>query len=318
MHVYHALPTASHGAASPLALSIGTFDGVHCGHQLLLSMLRAAARQRGLRTAALTFTDMPHCFFKPDDCPHLLTLPDEKIDAFAPLGLDELYIVPFNAELAKQRARQFVSEILVARLGLKLLVVGPDFALGRGRDGDVSALRQLGEEFGFEVLVLDEKLLDEGRAISSTRVREAVESGDVSAAARMLGHPFSFAGEVVSGQQLGRTIGVPTINLQPHTRKVLPQSGVYAARAFWDEGSATHPKPHPAALNIGWRPTVDGTRLAIEFHVIGETIEAPPLLARLELVARLRDEQKFPGLEALVAQIRADIVEARNLLEHNS
>jgi riboflavin kinase / FMN adenylyltransferase len=307
MFTHHQLPDAPLGR--DLALTVGTFDGVHRGHQWLIGTLKSEAQKRGLRAAALTFTDMPYCFFRPDDCPHLLTLAPEKVAAFAPLGVDELFIVPFDEAIARQSAREFVGGVF-GNLGVKLLVVGPDFALGRGRDGDVPALRALGAEFGFEVLVLEEKLTDEGRAISSTRVREAVEDGQVQSAARMLGRPFVLAGEVVSGQQLGRTIGVPTINIRPHERKALPKNGVYAARAFFDDETVSH----PAALNIGVRPTVDGLKQSIEFHVIGETIETPPRRACLELVARLRDEQKFPGLDALVAQIRADVEQAREIL----
>jgi riboflavin kinase/FMN adenylyltransferase len=170
--------------------------------------------------------------------------------------------------------------------------------------------------------VLDEKLTDGGMAISSTRVRECVESGDVTAAAQMLGRPFSLSGTVVTGRQLGRTIGVPTINLRIHPRKVLPASGVYAVRAFFDDveegGSKADlvPTPHRAALNIGTRPTVDGSNISIEFHVISEDIPEPPRVARLEIIERLRDEQKFPDLSTLVTQIRRDIARATEILAH--
>lgn len=309
MHVYHELPRAPLSLPRNVALSIGTFDGVHRGHQLLVGTLNQEAQGRGLAPAVLTFQDMPYCYFKPDDCPHLLTLPDEKIRAFAPLKIEHLFIVPFDEAIARQSAREFTSA-LVKNIGVKLLVIGPDFALGRGREGDASALRELGREFGFEVVVLDEKLLDEGRAISSTRVRDDVEAGQIESAARLLGQPFSLSGEVVSGQQLGRKIGVPTINIKPHQRKVMPQNGVYAVRAFIDDEST----PHRAALNIGVRPTVDGLKQTIEFHVIGETIDNPPRHARLELIARLRNEQKFPDLNALVSQIKSDIAQAETLL----
>ena len=307
MHVYQALPRAP--LTQNIALSIGTFDGVHRGHQLLVQTLNREAQARQLSPAVLTFQDMPYCFFRPDDCPHLLTLPREKIAAFAPLNIENLFIVPFDKSVAQQSAREFC-EALARNLGVKLLVIGPDFALGRGREGDVNALRKLGDEFAFEVVVLDEKLLDEERAISSTRVRKEIEKGQVETATRLLGHPFPLAGEVVGGQQLGRKIGVPTINIKPNARKVLPQNGVYAVRAFFDEQTISH----RAALNIGVRPTVDGLTQTIEFHVIGETIEMPPAQARLELIARLRAEQKFDGLDALVQQIKSDIKQAEIVL----
>ena len=313
MRVHHEFPAAPPGRAASvgLALTIGTFDGVHRGHGALLEQLKAEAVGRHLPAAALTFEDMPHCYFHPEDCPHLLTLPDEKVAALAPYKLDHVFIVPFTAELSRQDAEEFVSNCLVGKLGLKLLVVGPDFALGRGRGGDVPALRALGEWFGFEVVALADKLCAGTAPISSTRVRESVEQGRIEEAARFLGRPFSLAGDVVKGQQLGGSIGVPTINIRPHSRKVLPLGGVYAARAFLDDKAT----PHRAALNIGWRPTVgEGLQQSIEFHVIGEHIPRPPKRARLELVARLRDEKRFPNLNDLVAQIKADIKLAEQLL----
>ncbi len=154
MHVYHELPRAP--LLQNLALSIGTFDGVHRGHQMLVETLNREAQARNLSSAVLTFQDMPYCYFSPDDCPHLLTLPDEKIQAFAPLQIEHLFIVPFDESIAQQSAREF-TEALSKNLGIKLLVIGPDFALGRGREGDAKALRELGREFGFEVVVLEAK-----------------------------------------------------------------------------------------------------------------------------------------------------------------
>ena len=318
---------------SACALTIGTFDGVHRGHASLLQTLREEAAKRGLPSAVLTFEDMPYCYFKPDECSRLLTLPDEKRAALESLEIDTLFLVPFDASIAERPASEFVREMLVKRIGMKLLVVGPDFALGKDRDGDVSALQRLGRECDFEVVVLREKLLDDAHPISSTRIRECVESGDVAQAARLLGRPFEMSGMVVSGRQLGRTIGVPTINLQLHPRKVTPSNGVYAARAIFDEtvnetpisprmsthagGNMPHRDnaTHRAALNIGTRPTVGGDHTSIEFHVIGEEIPTPPKDARLQLIERLRDEHKFPDLPSLVAQMQSDIARADALLQ---
>jgi riboflavin kinase/FMN adenylyltransferase len=291
------------------ALTVGTFDGVHRGHAFLLERLKQEAAQHNLQTAVLTFADMPYCYFRPDECSRLLTLPQEKVAAFAPQGIDQLLIVPFKKAIAEQPADEFVRRVLIEKLRLKLLVAGPDFALGKGREGDVNALQRMGEQCDFEVVVLDDKLNDEG-PISSTRIRECVEDGHMKTAARLLGRPFELAGEVVTGQQLGRTIGVPTINLRAHLRKVLPANGVYAAHAFFDDSST----PHRAALNIGTRPTVNGQNLSIEFHVIGEEIPTPPQTARLEIVERLRDEKKFNGLDELVEQMQRDIARAGDIL----
>ena len=307
MQVHRALPTQS--VLTACALTVGTFDGVHRGHQSLVARLKAEADARGLPCAALTFEDMPYCYFKPDDCPQLLTLAEEKIEAFAQTPLDHLFIVPFNEDLARQSARDFTA-YWCQTIGLKLFVGGPDFALGRGREGDIPALRALGAEMGFETLALEEKLFEVGFPISSTRCRRIIDEGQVHRAPAFLGHTYTLTGEVVSGDQIGRTIGVPTINIQPHTRKCVPQNGVYAVRATF-EGET---QSRPAALNIGVRPTVGGTRRQIEFHVLDANIETPPKSVELEFVERLRDEQKFDGLDALVAQMKLDLGAAREIL----
>lgn len=307
MQVHPEFPTAP---PPPCAITVGTFDGVHRGHQQLTQVLRDEAARRGLQTAVVTFTDMPFCYFKPDECPRLLTLADEKIAAFGALHLDHIVIPPFTRQIAEQTARQFVGDNLVQKLNMKLLVAGPDFALGKGRGGDIPTLRALGAELGFAVVVLDQKLLEGERPISSTRTREAVEAGDVATATRLLGHPFAFSGAVIGGRKLGRTIGVPTINLKLHERKVFPRYGIYAAWAYFDDQTT----PHRAALSIGSNPTVGGTSLSIEFHVIGEEVPIPPAQARLEVIARLRDEQKFAGIPELVAQMQRDIAQAAALL----
>lgn len=311
MQFYDSL-NADAAEAGGRALAIGTFDGVHRGHAALVSRLKQAAAERGLRTSVLTFADLPYRFFNPEATARLLTLPAEKRAAFEALGLQELWLVPFSADIARQPAEQFAAEVLRGRLDVRLLVCGPDFALGAGRSGDVTALRALGARLGFEVLVLEEKIADAGEPISSTRIREAIERGEVEDGARLLGRAFSFEGEVVAGQQLGRTIGFPTINMLPHPLKVTPAHGVYAVRAAWTENGL--PVSQPAALNIGVRPTVDGTRQQIEFHVLDAIIEAAPSSVRVEFVARLRDERKFEGLEALAAQLQQDVQYARALL----
>lgn len=292
------------------ALTIGTFDGVHRGHQHLVAELKAAAHERGLPVAVLTFDDMPFRYFRPDLCSRLLTLPNEKSAAFARLDIDRLLMLPFDNSIAELSAQEFVQQILVQRLNVKYLLIGPDFALGKNRGGDTQTLQRLGEQAGFEVEVVRDKVTFGGEPISSTRVRGCVENGHLKTARDLLGRPFSLSGTVVGGDQLGRTIGVPTINFQPEARKVIPSHGVYACQAFFDNETVSH----RAALNIGTRPTVDGTREQIEFHVIDETIETPPQSVRVEIIERLRDEHKFSGVEALKAQLQRDIEKAREVL----
>ena len=300
------LPSKS---ADEWALTIGTFDGVHRGHQHLVAELKAAAHERALAVAVLTFDDMPFRHFRPDLCSRLLTLPDEKSAALASLDIDRLLMLPFDGSIAELSAQQFVEQILVARLNVKYLLIGPDFALGKNRGGDAETLRALGKAHGFEVEVVRDKVTFGGEPISSTRVRGCVESGHLKTAHDLLGRPFSLSGTVVGGDQLGRTIGVPTINFQPHARKVVPSHGVYACQAFFDGGNTMH----CAALNIGTRPTVDGTREQIEFHVIDEIIETTPQTVRVEILERLRDEHKFASIEELKAQLQRDIAKVRAL-----
>ena len=306
MQVHRTLPTSK--ILSRCALTTGTFDGVHRGHQLLVSRLRDEARARDLPCAALTFEDMPICLLRPEVCPPLLTLAEEKIAAFAQTPLDHLFIVPFTREIARQDARPWMAR-WVETIGLELFVGGPDFALGRDREGTIAQLQVLGAEMGFEALALDGKLVEAGAPISSTRCRGLVERGEVETAPAFLGRPYRLSGRVVGGQQLGRTLGMPTINLEPGARKCLPRNGVYAVRAHFDNRS------FDAALNIGVRPTVDGTRRQIEFHVLDRDIPSPPPQADIEFVARLRDERRFPDLTALQSQMQLDLRSARQHLD---
>ena len=292
---------------SNCALTIGTFDGVHRGHQLLIARLREEAGKRSLKAVALTFDDMPICLLRPEVCPALLTLPDEKIAAFAQTPLDHLFVVPFTRAIADQEAHQWMQS-WIETIGMKLFVGGPDFALGRERRGTISQLRAIGAHLGFEALALEGKLVEGDAAISSTRSRDVIERGEVARAPSFLGRPYHLSGRVVSGQQLGRTIGFPTINIEPDNRKCVPRHGVYAARAFWQGHS------YPVALNIGVRPTVDGSKRQIEFHVLDHAISTPPQTVEIEFVARLRDETKFNTLQDLTRQLEQDVQQAKRML----
>ena len=306
MQVHFALP--EHKVLEGCALTVGSFDGVHRGHQSLVARLREEARARNLPSAALTFWDLPYCFFRPDDCPKLLSPRDEKVAHFAQTGLDFLFVVPFSAVLAQTDAREFMA-LLCEKIGVKLFLGGPDFALGKGRAGTIPQLAEIGKTLGFEARALEGKLPENGAPISSTRCRGVIESGQVELARQFLGRNYRVSGEVVSGDKIGRKIGVPTINIAPDARKCLPKNGVYAVRAHF-EGAV-----FGAALNIGFRPTVNGKRLQIEFHVLDETIETAPQNAEIEFIARLRDEMRFDGVENLVAQMRRDFERAREILK---
>ena len=305
MQVHRVLP--SQRILDDCALTIGTFDGVHRGHQLLIDNLKVQADKRGLQTAALTFDDMPICLLRPEVCPSLLTLPDEKIEAFSKTPLDHLFVVPFTREIASQGAQSWMQS-WVDNIGLKLFVGGPDFALGRNREGTIAQLHQIGQKLGFEAIALQGKLSEADYPVSSTRARDIIERGEVERAPSFLGHLYRMSGDVVSGQQLGRTLGFPTINIQVNPRKCLPLDGAYATRVSWQG------QTFPAALNSGVRPTVNGFHHQIEFHVISHDISIAPGHVEVEFVARLRGETKFDSLQELQQQLARDVQKAKMLL----
>ena len=305
MKVYRSLPTQQ--ILENCALTIGTFDGVHRGHQLLIDRLKVEAGRRALQTVALTFDDMPICLLSPDICPALLTLPGEKIAAFARTPLDHLFVVPFTRAIASQGAREWMQS-WVDNIGLKLFVGGPDFALGRNREGTIGQLEAIGKALGFEALALQGKLIEGETPISSTRSRRIIENGEVERAPAFLGCFYEMSGTVVSGQQLGRTLGFPTINVRPNGRKCVPADGVYAVWASWEN------RTFAAALNSGMRPTVNGLRHQIEFHVIDHNVEVAPAEVKIEFVSRLRDEKKFDSIRLLQNQLATDVQHTRKIL----
>ncbi|MCS6862624.1 MAG: bifunctional riboflavin kinase/FAD synthetase [Abditibacteriales bacterium] len=290
-----------------VAVAIGFFDGVHRGHQALLRALVEAARQRGLVSVVITFEDHPARLFNPDAAPSWLTTQEEKLRHLEEIGIDAVHVIPFTWEVANLSAETFCARVLCEQFHARVLVCGPDFALGRGRQGDVPFLQAKGQVLGFEV-VIAEPTVQDGDIVSSTRIRHLVQEGKVEEARQLMGRPFLLDGVVVRGQGLGRQIGFPTVNLAPNEKKVLPARGVYAVQAEC-EG-----KTYPAVCNIGVRPTVGGTSLSVEFHVLDAPDFQAPAKASLALIARLRSEQKFPSVEALAEQIRKDVEKARQMM----
>jgi riboflavin kinase/FMN adenylyltransferase len=283
------------------AVVIGNLDGVHRGHQAVLRQARALAGARGLRTLVLTFDPHPAEVLKGATPPRLCTL-ERRVELLRRHGADDVVVEPFTPELAALSPERFARELLVGRLGAAAVVVGEDFHFGRDRAGDLTALRRLGADLGFEVAPA-EIAGDARGAFSSTRVRDAVKEGDLEEATRLLGRPHSVSGVVEGGDRRGRTIGFPTANLGG-VIELLPPNGVYAVLA---DG-------RPAVMNLGVRPTVDGTSRRVEVHVLdfdGDLYGRP---MRVHLVRRIRDEQKFAGLGELKAQIARDADAARALL----
>ncbi len=297
----HNLRPRHHGCV----LTIGNFDGVHRGHQMLLEQLKQEGRRLGLPVMVMIFEPQPLELFAADKAPARLTRLRDKTKYLAQAGIDFLLCVKFEPRFAAIDAQRFVAQLLVDKLGVKFLMVGDDFRFGAGRQGDFTLLQHAGAEFGFAVASTG-SFCECGRRISSTAVRQALQADDLALAETLLGHPYSISGRVVHGDELGRTIGFPTANL-PLKRLVAPVKGVYAVEVF---GIAD--VPLPGVANIGTRPTVSGVRQQLEVHLLDVTLDLYGCHIDVVLRAKLRNEQRFASLDALKQQIANDVVAARD------
>lgn len=293
-------------------LTIGNFDGVHRGHQALLKHLKQEALQRGLPTVVMTFEPQPLEFFLPEKAPARLTRLRDKIKYLAECGIDYLLCVKFDKQFAAQTPEEFVSSLLVNKLGVKFLAIGDDFRFGKNREGDFHFLQQAGARYGFEV-ANTESYCDKGLRISSTAVREALLNDDLVLAESLLGHPYSVCGRVVHGNELGRTIGFPTANI-PMKRLVAPVKGVYAVDVYLSDNQS----PLPGVANIGSRPTVQGKGVQLEVHLIDVNMDLYGRRIDVVLRKKLRNEQRFASLDALKQQIADDVATARDFLSQRS
>lgn len=289
-------------------VSIGNFDGVHRGHQAIVARLREHAARLGLPARVVLFEPQPVEFFRPQaDEPRLMRL-REKLAALAALDVDGVLCLRFERRLADMPREEFVERLLVQGLGARQLVVGPDFRFGHRRLGDLDYLSAAGASAGFGVEVVPPLQVD-GERVSSTAVRQHLVAGDLDGAARLLGRPYTLHGRVSRGDARGRTIGFPTLNL-PLRRKAVSLRGVFAVRVA---GLAA--TPLPAVANLGWRPTVDGTYPLLEVHVLDFSGQVYGRQVQVEFVQRLRDEQRFDGLDALRRQIDDDVRAARAVFD---
>ena len=286
---------------------IGAFDGLHVGHRALVGHAVARARALGVLAVALSFEPLPREYFAGGASPSRLQLPRMKLGELRHLGIDRVGLLRFNAALAALSPEDFVQRLLVARLQAREVWVGPDFRFGRARAGNLSLLQRMGEEFGFAAGTIAPVELD-GAPVSSTRIRAALQGGDFFHAARLLGKPYSIAGRVVRGRQLGRTLGYPTANLR-FANKTPALRGIYAT---WVHGVTE--QPWPSVSSFGTRPTVDGKEPLLEAHLFDFDGDLYGKLIDIEFVARLRDEEKFPDLPTLVAQMDRDAAQARHIL----
>ena len=287
-------------------VTVGTFDGVHRGHRLVLARLAARARASGLRSVLVTFSPHPLDIVNPAAAPMLLTAGDEKSEMLVETAIDIAVVLPFTPALAEYDAERFVDEVLLRRLGMRVLLIGYDHGLGRGRSGDAKILAQLGALRGFEVEVVPAASGRDGWPISSTSIRRAVGGGDLARAADGLGRTYFASGVVVRGAARGRTLGFRTLNLAlPAPRKLLPPEGVYAVRVITRTGT------YDGMLNLGPRPTFGEKESTLEAHLFDVDGDWYGTRVRVEFVARLRETRKFAGPRELIAQLRHDEEMAR-------
>ena len=289
-------------------LTIGSFDGVHLGHQAIIRELVSGAKPEHAQTALLTFHPHPAVVLNKRKAANYLTSPEERAVLVGELGVDVVITHPFDPSVAALSAQQFI-QYLKEHLAFTRMVVGNNFALGRDRAGDIPTLRRLGQKLGYTLMAIDPVVNGE-ETVSSSRIRTRLAEGDVKSASRLLGRPFRMSGAVVHGDARGRTIGIPTANLDVWSERAFPKSGVYACRALVD-GTYWN-----AVANVGVRPTFesDQTLVQVEAHLLNFEGDLYGQVVALDFIQYLREERKFPNIQALLDQIHQDIGHARLML----
>ena len=288
------------------AVALGNFDGVHVGHRAILSLVKQDAAKRGAPSVLYTHDPHPAVVLRHGTPPAKITTLEEKIEIVDALGVDYMVVEPFTIDFAAQTPDEFIQNVLVGRLGLGHAFIGSNFGFGKGRAGKAADLERFGRDHGFSVTVVPPVLLD-GVPASSTRVRAAVQGGDMELAARLLARPFAIRGSVVHGASRGAGLGFPTANLAPD-KDLMPAKGVYACIAVIER------HPYAALTNVGVKPTFGGEALTIEAFLLDFHEDVYGRHLELQFVSRLREEKKFPDVEALKTQIASDVERGRALL----
>jgi riboflavin kinase / FMN adenylyltransferase len=304
MRVFRTIPAR---ADTPIALTIGNFDGVHLGHQAMLERLRQEAAARALPAAVMTFEPHPREFFAPDQAPTRLSSLREKLDVLAALGVDRTYVCRFTYDLARTPPEAFVERVLARGLAVRWLLVGDDFRFGARRAGDFKLLQALAPTSGYEVESISSVTVA-GQRVSSTAIREALAAGDLDLAAQLLGRPYSISGRVVAGERLGRTLGFPTANIRMrHNRP--PLQGIFAVRVH-GIGSG----PLLGAASLGVRPTIHAKGApTLEVYILDFDADIYGRHVRVDFLRKLRDEEKFADVETLRRQIARDVEDVRRV-----
>lgn len=291
-------------------ITIGNFDGVHKGHQTLLRETISKAKEIGGTSVAMTFEPHPKKVLNKDEHPPLITIYEQKIELIKAAGIDVLIAVPFTMEFAGMGAREFVCDLLMERLGMKAMVVGKDYYFGKKREGDLDLLMSYSKELHFDLIIPEWTSTDDYKRISSTRIREVISRGEVEKAPDLLGRYYQIRGKVVSGRDRGgKLLGFPTANINLMD-ELCPQKGVYAVTVECEHGH------FGGVANIGYSPTFDDHQFTIEIHILDFDKDIYNQTIRVNMIAKLRDEKKFNGIEELSEQIKKDIEKARKILKN--
>lgn len=295
---------------TPTVVTIGAFDGVHLGHQEILKNLVKTAQSEAKKSVVVTFFPHPRMVLEKNTAIKLLNTLDEKINLFKTLGIDYLYVIPFDSTFANLSASDFISEILIKQLNTNILYIGYDHLFGRNREGNFTFLKEKSEVFNFKVIEIDALSIQEVK-ISSTKIRKALTDGDISKATKYLNYLYFISGTVVKGKNIGEKIGFPTANIKvQESYKLIPKNGVYVVKSVID-GTTVY-----GMMNIGNRPTVNGKNQTIEVHFFNFNQYIYGNVIKVEFLTRLRDEQKFESINALKNQLKTDQENAENFIKN--
>ncbi|MFL1468321.1 bifunctional riboflavin kinase/FAD synthetase [Paraclostridium bifermentans] len=280
-------------------VTIGNFDGIHKGHIKLIKEAVKEAKTKNYKSVVFTFENHPMRYFRADSIKHIITN-EEKVKIFKDLGVDIVFMIPFDEYMTKISATDFVKTILHEKLKCKMVIVGHDFTFARNKEGNASLLESLGKKYNMKVKVI-EPIKIKGRRVSSSYIRNLINDGNVSEIKDFLGRNYFLEGEVIHARKIGRTIGFPTANLKAEDKLIIPKNGIYAVKVYIKN------KVYYGATNIGYNPTVNGKALSIETNIIDFDEEIYGEIIKVEFLDRIRDEKKFNSLDELKSQLRKDV-----------
>lgn len=280
-------------------VTIGNFDGIHKGHIKLIKEAVKEAKTKNYKSVVFTFKNHPMRYFRADSIKHIITN-EEKVKMFKDLGVDIVFMIPFDEYMTKISATDFVKTILHEKLKCKMVIVGHDFTFARNKEGNASLLESLGKKYNMKVKVI-EPIKIKGRRVSSSYIRNLINDGNVSEIKDFLGRNYFLEGEVIHARKIGRTIGFPTANLKAEDKLIIPKNGIYAVKVYIKN------KVYYGATNIGYNPTVNGKALSIETNIIDFDEEIYGEIIKVEFLDRIRDEKKFNSLDELKSQLRKDV-----------